>query len=106
MGEFNLGEILQELQNAKLKQIKGFILVERRSETAGQIKYKGMAHVEVYNGQTCQLWDDVRNGCAKRMSFPELYSFSKDKLISLAMAHAKEDWTDLFNLPLSVQAHT
>ena len=33
-------------------------------------KYKGMASVVIYNGQTCLLWDDIWNSQIRKLQFP------------------------------------
>jgi hypothetical protein len=42
-------------------------------------KYKGMATVNIQDGRTCLFWEDLWKGIVPKLSFPELYSFSKKK---------------------------
>lgn len=67
-------------------------------------KFKGRASVKISNGHTCLLWDDIWNGNIRKLQFPELYSFAKDKSISLSKAHSSDPLCELFSLPLSVEA--
>jgi hypothetical protein len=62
--------------------------------------------VVLSSGQTCLLWDDFRNGQVRKLQFPELHSFAKNKSISLSKAHGTAALHDLFSLPLSVEAYT
>jgi hypothetical protein len=57
--------------------------------------------VTVHSGQTCLLWDDLWIGQVRKQESPELYLF---KSISVKKAHHNTDITDLFSLPLSVEA--
>lgn len=68
-------------------------------------KFKGMASVTISDGISCLLWDDLWNGQVRKIQFPELYSFAKNKGISLSNAHATVLVQDLFNLPVSVEAY-
>lgn len=69
-------------------------------------KFKGLASVIISNGQTCLFWDDLWNGQVRKQQFPELHSFAKNKRISLSKAVSTEELVNLFNLPLSVEAHS
>jgi hypothetical protein len=60
----------------------------------------------VSSGQTCLLWEDLWNGQVRKLQFPELHSYWKNKLISLSKAHGAAALHDLFNLPVSVEAYT
>lgn len=60
----------------------------------------------VSSGQTCLLWEDLWNGQIRKLQFPELHSYAKNKLISLSKAHGAAALHDLFNLPVSVEAYT
>jgi len=68
-------------------------------------KYNGLASVIISSGQTCLLWDDLWNGQVRKMLFPELHSFARNKSLSLSQAHNSNSLLELFNLPLSVEAH-
>jgi hypothetical protein len=47
-------------------------------------KFKGMARVEINNGKSCLLWEDLWGNEPVMHSCPELYSFVKKKNISFA----------------------
>lgn len=68
-------------------------------------KYKGMANVIVADGKTCFLWDDLWNGQVRKQQFPELHSFARNKFISLENVMDTENFSILFNLPLSEEAY-
>jgi len=69
-------------------------------------KYKGMAQVSINNGSTCLLWDDLWEGEVPRQKFPELFSFAKDKHLTVAQSINQSPLHSLFHLPLSIQAHS
>lgn len=75
--------------------------------TTGKLldKFEGMASVTVFNGQSCLLWDDLWNDRVRRLQFPQLHSFPKNKNLSVSMASSTKNFLGLFNLPLSVQAY-
>lgn len=50
-------------------------------------------------------WDDLWNGQVRKLAFPELYSYAKNKKISLSIAWSSDILVNLFNLPVSVEAH-
>lgn len=62
--------------------------------------YKGCAIVNMGNGSTCHLWDDLWDGRLPQQAFPELYSFAKKKNISVQAAKLINDLDQLFHLPL------
>lgn len=67
-------------------------------------KYKGMAFVNIQDGRTCLFWDDLWCGMVPKLSFPELYSFSKKKNLIFAEVKSAPNLHSFFHLPLSVQA--
>lgn len=67
-------------------------------------KYKGLASVLVSDGKSCLLWEDLWNGQVRKLQFPELHSYAKNKWISASKAHATDALFDLFNLPVLVEA--
>ena len=67
-------------------------------------KYKGMASVLVFNGKTCLFWDDVWNDQVRRIQYPELHSFAKNKRTSMAQFLLNNSLEAQFHLPLSEQA--
>jgi len=67
--------------------------------------FKGFAQIQINNGKTCFLWHDQWQTRTLEESYPQLYSFAKNKSITLHKALATENCVDLFNLPLSLAAH-
>ena len=70
--------------------------------------YKGMASVTILDGYTSFFWSDIWNGRLFSSQFPELFSFAKDKHISVQSfisMLAIEEPDELFHLPLSTQAY-
>ena len=59
----------------------------------------------ISDGQSCLLWDDLWNGHVRKLQFPELYSFAKNKSISLSKALGTVTFHDLFSLPVSIEAY-
>jgi hypothetical protein len=41
-------------------------------------KYKGISMVQIQNGATVSLWNDLWNGQVRKRTLPELYSFSTE----------------------------
>lgn len=68
-------------------------------------KFKGMARVEINNGKSCLLWEDLWENEPIIHKCPELYSFVKKKNISFAESASTVPFHGLFHLPLSQQAH-
>lgn len=68
-------------------------------------KFKGMARVQIGNGSTCLLWEDLWGNEILNQQFLELSSFAKNKKISFAEGCAQAQLHSLFHLPLSQQAH-
>jgi hypothetical protein len=46
-------------------------------------KYKGLASVTIFSGQTCLFWDDLWHGEVRKLTFPELQSFAKKQISKL-----------------------
>lgn len=68
-------------------------------------KFKGMARVEIENGSSCSLWEDLWGNEIPCQKYPELFSFAKNKQIVFAEGHAQIPLHNLFHPPLSQQAH-
>jgi hypothetical protein len=64
-----------------------------------------MAKVQRY-GKTCYLWEDLWDNEPMAHKFPELYSFAKKKKMVLKDGISQTPFHNLFNLPLSTQAHS
>jgi hypothetical protein len=50
------------------------------------------------------MWDDLWLGRVPKLAFPELYSFAKKPSLSFSQARTHASVSQLFNLPLSVEA--
>jgi hypothetical protein len=68
-------------------------------------RFKSFSSVSVHKGDTCFLWHDQWGGSIHSQALPELFSFSRSKLFSIAKASATEDPAHLFHLPLSIEAY-
>jgi hypothetical protein len=67
--------------------------------------FKEFSQIQINNGKTCFLWQDQWQTKVLEQSYPQLYSFAKNKIITLHKALATENFIDLFNLLLSQTAH-
>lgn len=67
-------------------------------------KFKGLAKVKLHDGRTCLLWSDLWVDRVPELNFPELFSFAKDKKITVRAAKNLDSLQDLFHLPLSEEA--
>lgn len=57
--------------------------------------------IQVKSGETCFLWMDAWQPQTLQNTYPECFSFAKNKYISLAEAMSNNDLPALFNLPVS-----
>ena len=67
-------------------------------------KFKSLTTVKTEDGKTCLFWMDTWQQQPLADSVPELYSFAKNKAISIQKALQYEDFSDMFHLPLSQTA--
>ena len=67
-------------------------------------KFKGLAKVNLHDGMTCLLWTDMWQDIILEINFPELYSFAKNKRITLSEARNSDSLQSLFHLPLFEEA--
>lgn len=67
-------------------------------------KFKGMAKVQIADGNSCSLWEDLWGDDILAAQCPELFSFAKKK-ITFANGLAQSPIHSLFHLPLSQEAH-
>lgn len=67
-------------------------------------KFKGLASVSVEDGASCLFWEDCWMGHPLKLSFPELFSFAKKPIITLKGASSIAPSSNLFSLPMSVEA--
>jgi hypothetical protein len=69
--------------------------------------FRGVADIKLGEGKSFLFWSDNWNvgGDSRpiKIRFPRLFSFVLNENMSAAMVYGKEDITDLFYLPLSVQ---
>jgi hypothetical protein len=63
-----------------------------------------MTHCKLGNGETILFWTDNWKDMLFDERFPRLFSFVKDKLISVNEALQISDPTQAFHLPLSTEA--
>jgi len=68
-------------------------------------KFKGIAYVSVQDGSSVLFWEDQWNNLVSRLEFPELHSFAKNKAITLQKVYHQNEISNLFHLPLSVEAY-
>jgi len=67
--------------------------------------FRGISSCIVGNGSTVLFWSDVCNNHLLQEKFPRLYSYAKDKRISVAKFLENNTMMAQFHLPLSEQAH-
>jgi hypothetical protein len=60
----------------------------------------------VGDGSSILFWCDLWKDNTLDVKFQRLFSFTKDKLISVKEFFARNGMSDLFHLPLSTQAHS
>jgi hypothetical protein len=66
--------------------------------------FRGIATCSIGNGTIVKFWSDVWNEHHLQHKFPWLYSYAKNKNISVAQFLLNNNINDQFNLPLSVEA--
>jgi hypothetical protein len=66
--------------------------------------YRQVTHCKLGNGETILFWSDNWNDWIIQESFPRLFSFAKDKLISVNEALQITDPAQAFHLPISSEA--
>ena len=67
--------------------------------------FRGISSCIVGNGSTVLFWSDVWNNHLLQEKFPRLYSYAKDKRISVAKFLENNTMMAQFHLPLPEQAH-
>lgn len=67
--------------------------------------FKGLAKVDLKDGRTCFLWSDIWKDTIPTLAFPELFSFTSNKSITVAEAKTLDSLQSIFHLPLSEQAY-
>lgn len=66
--------------------------------------FKGMSMTIIGNGSSCFFWLDSWNGFSLSTSFPELFSYAKNKNITVQRVCQTTQLHELFHLPLSEEA--
>jgi hypothetical protein len=66
--------------------------------------FRGIATCKVGDGSTVLFWSDVWNDHLLQNKYPRLYSFAKNKQITVAQFLLNNQIESQFHLPLSVQA--
>jgi hypothetical protein len=67
--------------------------------------YKGLAAPKIGDGRTILFWEDMWNSGIPANQYPELFSFACNSKLSIKEVLQKEQLIEIFQLPLSVQAH-
>ena len=63
--------------------------------------FKGIAVVNVRDGKSCLLWEDMWLNHIPKLSFPKLFSFANNPQIALTDAFSAGGPSDLFHLAIS-----
>jgi hypothetical protein len=66
--------------------------------------FRGIATYTIGNGTSVMFWSDVWNEHHLQQKFPRLYSYAKNKYISVAQFLLSNNSQEQFHLPLSVEA--
>jgi len=66
--------------------------------------FKEMTRVQLQCGSRILFWQDNRNGQELKSLAPELYSFAKNKLITVQKVREQGDFIQLRHLPISEEA--
>jgi hypothetical protein len=67
--------------------------------------YRGIASCSLGDGSTVLFWDDLWAHRVLSQDFPRLFSFAKNARASVKLLMSQTSLDDIFNLPLSPQAH-
>lgn len=67
--------------------------------------YRGIATCTVGNGTTVLFWSDIWNGKLLQNDFPRLFTFAKNKLITVVAFLGVSNYAVHFHLPLIALAH-
>jgi hypothetical protein len=69
--------------------------------------YKGMASSRPLSGSSVHLWEDMWDDILPKLNFPELFSFARNKSITLQKAVSLQAQLHrIFHIPLSEEAFT
>ena len=67
--------------------------------------FRGIANCKIGDGSTVLFWSDLWNDNVMQIKFPRLYSFAKNKNISVSQFLLNNSLQSQFHLPLSEQAY-
>jgi hypothetical protein len=102
MGKNDMELLLLQWRSSSCLKGQGLILVERCPKTGGSIQR--VAACTVGDGTSVLFWSDVWNGHLLQQKFPRLFSFAKNKNISVAQLLLNNHLEMQFHLPLLEQA--
>jgi hypothetical protein len=66
--------------------------------------FRGIANCNIGDGSTVLFWSDLWNGNVMQIKYPRLFSFARNKKISVSQFLTNNN-LDQFHLPLSEQAY-
>ena len=66
--------------------------------------FKSLSYIQVQIGQSCFFWADKWNQQPLSSEYPQLFSFAKNKYITVSKFFALQQPQIAFNLPLSAEA--
>jgi hypothetical protein len=66
--------------------------------------YRAIAKCKMGNGTTVLFWLDIWNNCILQQKIPRLFSFARNKSISVANFFRNNNIEDQFHIPLYIQA--
>lgn len=69
------------------------------------IIYRGIARCTLGDGSTVSFWDDLWSNSILSLEYPRLHSFAKDSSVSVQQLMLEQDLSDVFALPLSIEAY-
>jgi len=67
--------------------------------------FRGIANCKIGNGSTVLFWSDLWNDNVMQNNFPRLFTFAKNKKISVLQFLSNNNLESQFHLPLSEQAY-
>lgn len=59
--------------------------------------FKSFSLVQIQNGQSCQFWSDRWNQQPWKLQYPELFSFAKNKAISVSNFYSQQHIQNAFS---------
>ena len=70
------------------------------------VLYRGIARCQLGDGSTVLIWEDLLFTELLSLKYPSVFSFVRNKRISVKEVMEIDDLDSLFSLPLSEQAYT